>query len=150
MWQYITKLAEEKEITIVLTTHYMEESDQLCDRVAIIDVGKIAVLDTTESLKKKLGGDVVRLRVSNPNISALKKLPFVKDIEEKDGELLLTVSHSGKNLQRILKTAGRVEEVSLRTPTLDDVFMHYTGHEIREEAPEGSFSERIMKAYSRK
>ena len=150
MWQYITKLAEEKEITIVLTTHYMEEADQLCDRVAIIDVGKIVALDTPENLKKKLGGDVVRLRVSNPNISALKKLPFVKEIEEKDGELLLTVSHSGKNLQRILKTAGKVEDVSLRTPTLDDVFMHYTGHEIREESPEGGFSERIMKAYSRK
>ncbi|HIJ98688.1 TPA: DUF4162 domain-containing protein [archaeon] len=150
MWEYIERLTEEKKITIVMTTHYMEEADRLCDRLAIIDFGKISALGSPEELKKKIRGEIVKLKVSNPNIQALKKLRFIKNIEQKDSELLLTVSNAEQNLQKILRVVGKVESVSLHTPTLDDVFMHYTGHEIREQEAEGGFSERIMQASSRR
>ncbi|MFI5412519.1 MAG: ATP-binding cassette domain-containing protein [Candidatus Micrarchaeales archaeon] len=144
LWGYIKKLSTEKKVTVIITTHYMDEADQLCDRVAIIDHGKIAALDTPANLKKKLGGDVVRLIVKKPNIAALKKLKYVKNVKHTDGLLVLTVDDAGKHLQEILKKAGDVENVESRSPTLNDVFLHYTGSEIREEEGEGGYFERMM------
>lgn len=145
LWGYIKKLSKERKVTIIITTHYMDEADMLCDRVAIIDHGKIIALDTPANLKKRLGGDVVRLKTKNPNIQAIKKLKYVKSVKrDKDG-VVLTVNDSGSHMQEILKKAGSVESVESRSPTLNDVFLHYTGSEIRDnEEGEGGYFERMM------
>ena len=71
IWTYIEKLAKEEKITIIITTHYMEEADKLCDRIAIIDSGKIVVLNSPSNLKKTIGGDIVTLKTKNPNIEKI-------------------------------------------------------------------------------
>ena len=144
LWGYIKKLSREKKVTIIITTHYMEEADMLCDRLAIIDHGKIVALDTPANLKKLLGGDVVKLRVNRPNLSAVKKLKFVKKVKQDGDAVTLTVQDAGKHLQEILRRIGNVESVESRVPTLNDVFIHFTGNEIREQEGEGGFFERMI------
>lgn len=141
IWQYIEQIVEKEKMTIILTTHYMEEADRLCSRVAIIDRGKIVAFDTPKNLKEKLGGDLVKIETRKPDIKKLGKLKFVKKIVKKDGGLLLTVDCAGKNIQKILKVLGNVEFVEVRSPTLNDVFLHYTGRSIRDE--EGGEMDRI-------
>ena len=150
IWNYIEKLAKEEKITIIITTHYMDEADKLCDRLAIMDRGKIVVLGSPKKLKKDLGGDIIRLKANNLNVDVLKKLKYVKKVENCDGEVCLTIRDANKHLQEILKAVGKVESVEIRSPTLDDVFLHYTGREIRDDAPEGGWAERVMNARSRR
>ncbi len=149
IWAYIKKLVKERKVTVIVTTHYMDEADMLCDRVAIIDHGKIAALDTPTNLKKKLGGDVVRLTIKRPNTGALKRLSYVKSMKHEDGRLVLTVRDAGAHLQEILNKAGSVESVESRSPTLNDVFLYYTGSEIREQEAEGGYFERMMHSGNR-
>ncbi|MDE1856320.1 MAG: ATP-binding cassette domain-containing protein [Candidatus Micrarchaeota archaeon] len=149
LWKYIKKLSTEKKVTIIITTHYMEEADMLCDRVAIIDHGKVVALDTPSDLKKRLGGDVVNLKVRNPNVVAVRKLRYVKNIKVADGFVTLTVNDAGRHLQEIFKKIGNVESVESRSPTLNDVFLHYTGSEIRESGEEGGHFERMMHSGNR-
>lgn len=144
IWTYIKKLVEEHKITIVITTHYMEEADLLCDRVAIIDKGKIVALDSPGNLKKIIGGDVVRIKSKEPNLEAARKLPYVKKVENLDGTVSLTVEEARKHLPEILETIGKVDSVSVREPTLNDVFLHYTGSEIRDQEAEGGWTQRAM------
>lgn len=144
MWEYIKRLVREKHVTIIITTHYMEEADLLCDRVAIIDHGKIVALDTPEELKRALGGDVIRLKIQKPDISALKRLKHVKKVKIENGEVFMTVDNASERLQGILNAVGKVSSVLLRSPTLNDVFLHYTGREIREEGEEGGYFERMI------
>jgi ABC-2 type transport system ATP-binding protein len=141
IWQYIEKIVKEENMTIILTTHYMEEADRLCDRIAIIDRGKIVALGSPESLKTKLGGDLVKIKTKSHNVEKLRKMKFVKRLVKKNGEITLTVNRAGKNIQKILKVLGKVDFVEVRSPTLNDVFLHYTGRSIREE--EGSQMEWI-------
>jgi ABC-2 type transport system ATP-binding protein len=150
IWEYIEKLAKEKNMTIILTTHYMDEADKLCDRLAIIDRGKIVVLGSPKKLKKELGGDIVRLKTKHPDREVFQRLTYVKKITNCDGELCLTVEDANKHLQEILNVAGKVDSVEIRTPTLDDVFLHYTGRGMREDSPEGSWAEKAMHASSRR
>ena len=146
IWEYIQKLAREKNITIVITTHYMDEADKLCDRLAIIDQGKIVILGSPKELKKNLGGDIVRLKSINLNISNLKKLSYVKKISSCNDEVCLTIENANKHLQELLNFVGKVDSVEIHSPTLDDVFLHYTGRKIRESAPEGSWADKAMHA----
>lgn len=148
IWNYIEKLSKEEKITIIITTHYMDEADKLCDRLAIIDKGKIVVLGSPKKLKKNLGGDIIQLKAKNLNIEALKRLKNVKKVEKCDDEVCLTVKDASKHLQEILKAVGKVESVEVRSPTLDDVFLHYTGRVIRDNTPEGGWAERAMHARS--
>jgi ABC-2 type transport system ATP-binding protein len=144
IWTYVQDLAKKEKITIILTTHYMDEADQLCSRLAIIDHGKISALDTPANLKKVIGGDVVLIKVEKPNLEEIKKLDFVKKTKVNDGYVTLTVSDASENLAQILQTIGKVESVDVHLPTLNDVFLHYTGKEIREGAAEGGWGEKIM------
>jgi ABC-2 type transport system ATP-binding protein len=146
IWKYIENLAKEKNMTIVITTHYMDEADKLCDRLAIIDKGKIAVLGSPTELKKDLGGDIIRLKAKTLDIDVLKNLPYVKNISPCDGEVCLTLEDANTHLQEILKLVGKIDSVEIRSPTLDDVFLHYTGKAMREGSPEGSWAEKIMNA----
>jgi ABC-2 type transport system ATP-binding protein len=148
IWEYIRKLADQERVTVIITTHYMDEAEHLCDRVAIIDDGKIVALDTPDRLKQTVGGDIVRLKIADPKIKQIKELPYVARVEQTDGYVLLTVKNSSAHLQEILKLVGTAESVELRTPTLNDVFLRYTGHEIRQADAEGGFFERAVRARS--
>jgi ABC-2 type transport system ATP-binding protein len=146
IWKYIENLAKEKKMTIIITTHYMDEADKLCNRLAIIDQGKIVVLGSPKQLKKDVGGDIIRLKAQNLDVEMLKNLPYVKEISPCDGEVCLTVNDANMHLQEILKLVGKIDSVEIRSPTLDDVFLHYTGRAMRESTPEGSWAEKAMNA----
>jgi ABC-2 type transport system ATP-binding protein len=150
IWKYIENLAKEKKMTIIITTHYMDEADKLCDRLAIIDRGKIVVLGSPEQLKKDVGGDIIRLKAQTLDLDVLRKLPYVKEISPCDGEVCLTLENANIHLQEILKVVGKIDSVEVRSPTLDDVFLHYTGRAIREDTPEGSWAEKAMNASAKK
>ncbi|MFP3949876.1 MAG: ATP-binding cassette domain-containing protein [Candidatus Micrarchaeia archaeon] len=139
IWEYINKLRREHNVTIFLTTHYMEEADALCDRIAIIDHGKIIAMDTPSGLKDSLGGDTLLLYCSSPRklCSALKNQKCIIDSKPHDGKLTLRLEKGEKKIPMIMQAARdagvEVSSVSLHKPTLDDVFLHYTGRTIREE-----------------
>jgi ABC-2 type transport system ATP-binding protein len=138
IWEYIKKLNATKHITIILTTHYMDEADEVCQRVAIIDVGKIIASDTPENLKNKLGGDVVSMKCSDSEscTTQLAKLKWVKSAVKHDGFVDVRVERGDEKIPQIVRLMEehgvQVESVNLRKPSLDDVFLHYTGKTIRE------------------
>ena len=135
VWEHIRRLKDERNATIILTTHYMEEADSLADRIAIINRGKIIELDTPEALKRKVGHDLVFLR-GEINEAAVKALPFVSALEREDGRWKLAITDSGANLQALLNSAGKLAEVEVRPVTLDDVFLKFAGQQISEDADE--------------
>jgi len=143
MWKYIQQLVKQEKLTIILTTHYMEEADMLCNRIGIIDKGKIIALDTPARLKSMLGGDIVKLKLKqDSNTDALKNLECISKIESVDGYLLLSVDDAKRNIPEILKHV-EVESVEATSPTLNDVFLKLTGRPIKEQA-EGGFMERYV------
>lgn len=148
IWQYIENLVNLEKVTVIITTHYMDEADRLCNRVAIIDHGKIVALDKPSALKAKVGGEIIRLRVRSPRIEPIKELDYVLSVDQSGSTLLLTVKDAGAHLQEILSLVGQVDSVEIRSPTLNDVFLHYTGREIREESGEGGVFERIARVRS--
>lgn len=140
IWDYIRSLNEKEKVTIILTTHYMEEADYLCDRVAIIDHGKIIALDEPSNLKKAVAEDIISLEVKNKKLKDLKKIlekeDFVKDIKIHNSHLDLSVEASEKKVPIIINCARdlgiEIDSVSMRKPTLEDVFLHYVGTTMRE------------------
>jgi len=142
VWEQVEKLNETEKITIVLTTHYIEEADYLCDRVGIIDNGKIVALDTPKALKDSLRGDVVYLKVADLKkfLPILQKSRIVKEAKIASDSLQLQVGNGSKTIPKIIdivrKNGGQVQEVSLKRPSLEDVFIKYTGKTIRDESPE--------------
>ena len=120
----------------------------MCNRVAIIDHGKISALDTPSALKSKVGGEIIKLRVRTPNLQALKTLDYVLSLDQSGSTVRLTVKDASVHLQEILGMVGAVDSVEVRTATLNDVFLNYTGREIREESGEGGVFERIARARS--
>lgn len=147
IWDYIKKLNREGDVTIILTTHYMEEADYLCERVAIMDHGKFVALDTPAKLKDILGGDVVTLEVEE-NIDSLiiqmESLDWVKTLTKHDHNLSLTMEKGERRIPGIISLANKngvnVTSVHLRKPSLEDVFLHFTGRTMREQ--EASQAER--------
>lgn len=131
IWEYIKKLAEEKKMTVILTTHYMEEAEKLCKRVAIIDHGKIVALDTPDNLKRALGGDIVILKGKNINIKD-EKLKFIKNILKTDNYIQITIENCEKNLSGLLKNIDGIESIEVHPVNLNDVFLSLTGKEIRD------------------
>jgi ABC-2 type transport system ATP-binding protein len=139
IWDYIQKLREREGMTIVLTTHYMEEADRLCDRVAIIDHGRIVALNRPSDLKKGLGGDTITLGTDDGRV--LRDLLVQNGVSDaitvQDGEVRVTVSDANVLLPRIIEAAVgagiRIEHVSLSHPDMNDVFIHYTGKDLRQE-----------------
>lgn len=134
IWDYIQELRKETNLSIFMTTQYMEEAEN-CHRISIIDRGKIVALDTPEKLKDKVGGDILSLRTSD-NAAA------VKEIEERyklkvtsDGEnISFSIDNGEQFLPDFVKSfQGHILSISLRRPTLDDVFLKLTGTSIRSE-----------------
>ncbi len=146
IWTYIRALAEKIKMTIIVTTHYMEEAEKLCNRIAIIDHGRIVALDSPENLIHATGGDIVSLKGQKLNLKELESLTFVKGIKIVEGKFQLAVENAGKNLQEILSTAGEVEFVKVHSPDLNDVFLFYTGREMREEGDEVGFMQDVTRA----
>lgn len=139
-WNYIKLLKKEFGMTIFMTTHYLEEADMLCDRIAIIDHGKIVTIGTPNELKEGLGGDIMTLSIENPtgDISALiEKIPKVKEVKKQEGSYRIKVENGEETAPTIieaLRTKGhKVTRLSLSKPTLDEVYLEYTGKTIREE-----------------
>lgn len=148
MWKYIRKLVQEEKITIILTTHYMEEADFLCDRIAILDRGKIIALDTPSQLKKIVSGnDIIKLRLEKKDEdfdTLLKDLSFIHRIStDVDGSIILLVENASRNLPKILKKVN-AESVEFSNRNLNDVFIHFTAQETKEQ-PEGGFMEKFAR-----
>jgi ABC-2 type transport system ATP-binding protein len=148
IWEYIENLVKAEKVTVILTTHYMDEADQLCNRVAIIDHGRVVALDSPAALKSKIGGEIIRLRTRKPKLESLKDLNYVLSIDQSGSTLSITVEKASAHLQEVLSLVGEVDSVEVRSPTLNDVFLKLTGHEIREESGEGGVFERIIRARS--
>ena len=148
IWDYMRQL-KARGITIVMTTNYLDEADQLCDRLAIIDSGRIRALGSPAELKAGLGGDVVSLTIGASDAgridalaAALRVLPIVRAVAARPAGpigLDIRVESSEKALPAVLEAANRtscrLELVDYHRPRLDDVFVAHTGHAIREEFP---------------
>lgn len=136
VWNYIIELAKRERITIVLTTHYLEEADKLCDRVAIIDHGKIVACDTPLNLKNSLGGDSIVIKT--PDTDAAKEA-FL-DAKIFGDKIILSVENAEKEIANVIDTARKnnidILEISMRKPSINDVFLRLTGKEIRDEPPD--------------
>lgn len=149
IWEYLANLNRDG-VTIFLTTHYMEEADQLCSRLAIIDQGKIVAQDSPLDLKKGLGADVVNLKFGEKTGKmqigdAGRILASVEDVREvkiADNTLSVYVVGASSKIPELFDVLGRhgikVESISVSGPTLNDVFIKYTGHQIREEEARSS------------
>ena len=138
LWQYIENLNKEKGITIILTTHYMDEADKLCERVAIIDKGKIIALDAPQKLKDDIGGDVITIK--SPDVDKIYskiKASWIKNVERHNGFVTINLQNAEKHITEIVNLYARydvyIESISVHKPTLEDVFLNFTGKTIRDQ-----------------
>lgn len=153
LWRYLERLNKEEGLTIFLTTHYMEEADKLCQRLAIIDHGKIIAEGSPKELKASLGGDVITLTFKDNGVSAAEQVtraralletqPYVRSItvgaDDAAGSLAVVVQNGGESVPPVMRTLDAagviVSGLTLTSPSLDDVFLKYTGSRIRQEDP---------------
>ena len=143
IWEYIRKIHKEFEMTLFVSTHYMEEADKLCDRVGIIDYGKIQVIDTPEIMKNAMGNDMISFSLidgiakQDELINKIKQIEFVNQVTRKQGEITIKSSQCSEVIPKIFQTATEmgieIDSLSLNKPTLDDVFISYTGHNLRDD-----------------
>lgn len=141
VWEYLREIHKEEEITLVVTTHYLDEAENLCGRVAIVDYGKVVALGTPIELKRKaMGGDVVEAEFSmlpEAALEALKNADFALEVKRRDNILTILVSRGTEAVPKIVEIAdsngGKIHTITLREPTLDDVFLQFTGRSIRED-----------------
>jgi ABC-2 type transport system ATP-binding protein len=142
IWSYIRELIKKEDITIILTTHYMEEADKLCGRIAIVDHGRIVAMDTPRNLKEQLGGESIILKTRNNPLYAekIKESGLAKGVAVADDEVRITVDSAHTVLPKVVDVAGKagiyIDSIFLKEPQLDDVFMHYTGKALREGGKE--------------
>jgi ABC-2 type transport system ATP-binding protein len=144
VWTYIRLLKERYNMTLFMTTHYLEEADSLCDRIAIIDQGKVVALDSPKALKDSLGGDIVEIHVDRPPedglAASLRAIPNVKEVRPVDGGYRLTVINGEETAPLVLDVIRarnlKTTKISIAKPTLDEVYLARTGRTMREQ--EGS------------
>jgi len=144
IWEYLKKIHEEFQMSIFLSTHYMEEADSLCDRIGIIDYGKIQVIDSPQTMKNALGNEVITFTINNneekkPNlISKIKEIEYVKDISTNQNGITVFSSKGTEVIPLIFQLSSSLEikinSISLTKPSLDDVFISYTGRELRDDS----------------
>jgi ABC-2 type transport system ATP-binding protein len=150
VWEMLTRLKRERDLTILMTTHYMDEADKLCDRIAIVDHGKLVALDSPLKLKASIPGknilEVSFLGAPQNWMEMLKTLPDVAGVKSDDNVFRIS-SHNGPHTTVALMEAARtanatIASLSVQSTTLDDVFVHYTGHQLRDmlQAPTASDS----------
>jgi len=138
IWDYLKKLNKENGLTIFITTHYLEEADLLCDRIAIIDQGKVLIEDTPSNLKQKLGGDIIEISVDS-HVKAkelISELDYVEKIDVVGEKLRIKAEKGDEALPLLLELCKvnsiKVKTVSLSRPSLDEVFLEYTGKSMRD------------------
>jgi ABC-2 type transport system ATP-binding protein len=148
VWEMLNNLKKKRNLTMLLTTHYMEEADRLCDRIAIVDHGKLVALGTPVELKQSVpGSNVVELqfaRESEEWKARLKALPGVTDVQSQSAGVyrVLTSNGSQTTTQLVEMAAGLGEPISslsVQNTSLDDVFVHYTGRQLRDEQVKAVF-----------
>jgi ABC-2 type transport system ATP-binding protein len=146
VWDMLQRLKQERDLTVLLTTHYMDEADKLCDRVAIVDHGQLVALDSPLKLKASIAGKNV-LEVSFPAIppgweDKLKRLPGVQNISGNDNVFRISTTNGPATTMALLEAAAgidlTVQSLSVQSTTLDDVFVHYTGRQLRDALQEAS------------
>ena len=142
VWEMLTKIKNERQLTVLITTHYMDEADRLCDRIAIVDHGKLVALDTPAALKASVpGSNVIEAQFEHPLADWETKLHALTGVT--------SVQHEGADMYRVLTGNGSrtttelvemavqagvgVKSLSVQNTTLDDVFVHYTGRQLRDE-----------------
>ncbi len=142
VWEMLGNIKEHRQLTILITTHYMDEADRLCDRIAIVDHGKLVALDAPMALKASVpGSTVIEVQFDNPPADLEQKLQELDDVT--------SVQHEGAGMFRVLTSDGsrtttelvemavhsgvRVKTLTVQNTTLDDVFVHYTGRQLRDE-----------------
>jgi ABC-2 type transport system ATP-binding protein len=148
VWEMLTNIKSKRKLTVLITTHYMDEADRLCNRIAIVDHGKLVALDTPEALKATVPGSTV-IEVQFENAPAdwenrLRQLPGVTSVQNESAGMFRVLTANGSGTTTDLVEMAVVAKVVLRTltvqnTTLDDVFVHYTGRQLRDE---------LVKAYS--
>lgn len=151
-WEYIKRLKREYGMTLFMTTHYLEEADALCDRIAIIDHGKILVTGSPGELKKGLGGDVITLTVKEDgDVSELiRGVEHVKEVKKENGSYRVKTELGRITapliIENLMKKGYTVTKLSLAEPTLNDVYLEYTGRSMRdaEESPEAFKAHRLL------
>jgi ABC-2 type transport system ATP-binding protein len=140
VWEMLGKLKRERDLTILVTTHYMDEADKLCDRIAIIDHGRLAALDSPLKLKASIPGKNI-LEAGFSSVppgwdAALKALPEVTGVKSEDSVFRLLSNNGPRTtvaLMEAVRQAGiALTSLSVQSTTLDDVFVHYTGHQLRD------------------
>jgi len=137
IWDYIKELNKEG-VTIFLTTHYMEEADYLCDRVAIIDHGKILIIDNPNELKNSIGRDIIYLECSDPRrfVEVLDGEQWIENISLKNNLIMIGVKAGERRIPKLVELAYEngieISSISMKKPTLEDVFIYFTGRKIRD------------------
>ena len=140
VWEMLMRLKKERELTILLTTHYMDEADKLCDRIAIVDHGKLMALDSPLKLKASIPGnnilEVGFSRIPEGWLETLQNLPDVQDVKADDHVFRIGSDNGPKTTVALLEAARQaqieVTSLSVQSTSLDDVFMHYTGRQLRD------------------
>ena len=138
IWEYIRMLNEREGVTVILTTHYMEEADALCSRVGIIDYGKILVVDTPAALKNSLESDILTIETTHPEplCTALEHEQWIQGIDCRDHTIVVRLQHAEQKIARAVmlaqQTGVQVSSITVRKPSLEDVFLHYTGKRLRD------------------
>jgi ABC-2 type transport system ATP-binding protein len=140
VWEMLSRLKHERDLTILVTTHYMDEADKLCDRIAIVDHGKLVALDSPLKLKASIPGKNI-LEVSFADVppgwaETLQALPDVADVRADDHVFRISSNNGPRTTVELMETARQagvaVVSLSVQSTTLDDVFVHYTGHQLRD------------------
>ncbi|OEC88605.1 MULTISPECIES: ATP-binding cassette domain-containing protein [Methanobacterium] len=136
IWEYIYNMTQTQDITVLLTTHYMEEADQLCDEVAIINKGEIITADSPSNLKRELKADTITLKVNDPEkfVEKAKELKFTRDIFFTGGEVKMMVERGENLVPEVVEFASsqgiHINSIEVEHPNLEDVFIKYTGSKI--------------------
>jgi ABC-2 type transport system ATP-binding protein len=155
VWEMLARLKRERDLTIIVTTHYMDEADKLCDRIAIIDHGKLAALDSPLKLKASIPGKNI-LEVSFAGApknwpGKLRALPEVAEVKGEENIFRISTNNGPRTTVELLEAARNenvtVASLSVQSTTLDDVFVYYTGHQLRDalQAPSVAESPYVMK-----
>lgn len=136
IWDYVLHLREQGK-TVLITTNYLEEAQELCDRLAIIDHGKLVALDTPQQLKQIYGGRVVELETDKPSgvVEQIRALPGVKDIVQDGCHLKVTtegIEHLVPQIVNLVSQEGELRDIAVRDPNLDEIFLRLTGADLRD------------------
>lgn len=144
MWTYIKEIVTEEKVTIILTTHYMEEADMLCDRIGFISNGKIIALNSPSNLKQEMGGDIVKINFIGeiPSSETFTRFDFVHKVELEENTAIVYMDEVNSNMHSLIKDLKGVRTIEYKKPTLNDVFLRLSGDSLSGDSPEGGFMQR--------